>query len=161
MMKEIVVACVPLIISILKLYPKSSFNPVAYHNIKEHIILFLQKPSLLLSFLLSLRTILFNSIYIIYYRKERPTNNNLKYFIQLKKQKIFIILISLEENSLYQDIIINYDILKNISDKFSLEEILLRVIPMNQDSENVKDVEQISILAMMKIIYILLLELLG
>lgn len=160
MMKEVVVACVLLIISTLKLHFKNSFNTVVYHNIKEHIILLLQKLSLLLSFLLSLRTTLYDSIYIIYYGKERLTNYNLKYFMQLKKQKIFISLISLQENSLYQDIIINYDILKSILDKFSLEEILLRVILMNQDSENVKDMEQILILAMMKIVYILLLELL-
>lgn len=43
-----------------------------------------------------------------------------------------------KHNSLYYNTVINYDMLKNMPNKFIFKEILSRVVIINQDSEKCK-----------------------
>lgn len=43
-----------------------------------------------------------------------------------------------KNNLIYCDIVINYDILENIPDKFIFKKILLKIVNINQDNEKHK-----------------------
>lgn len=96
--------------------------------LKWHILLLLQNLFLFLLLLLSLDISLYDLIYVVLYRKKRLTDNDLRYFIQVKNRKIFDILIGLQKhNQLYQDIVINYDMLENMPDEFIFKTSYLKL----------------------------------
>ncbi len=132
MAEEAAIAHAHPVISILKLRPNRGFNPAAYHVIKGHIVLLLQNPFPLLSLLPSPEIALHDLICVVWYKEGRPTDYDLRYFVQIKKQKILDALTWLHEhNPLYRGIIINHDMLETIPDEFIQEGISSRVVSMN------------------------------
>ncbi len=74
--------------SILKLRPNRGFNPAAYHAIKRHILLLLQNVFTLLSLLPSPEIVLYDLMRIVWCGEGRPTDYNLRHFVQVRRQKI-------------------------------------------------------------------------
>lgn len=89
--------------SILKLRPNRGFNPAAYHAIKGHVVLLPQNPSPLLSLLPSPEIALHDLIRVVWCGEGRPTDYDLRHFVQVRRQKILDALICLQgHNPLYR-----------------------------------------------------------
>ncbi len=88
MAEEAAIAHAHPVTSILKLRPNRGFNPAAYHAIKGHVILLPQNPSLLLSLLPSPEIGLHDLIRVVWYGKRRPTDYDLRHFVQVRRQEI-------------------------------------------------------------------------
>ncbi len=136
MAEEAAIARAHPVTSILKLRPNRGFNLAAYYAIKGHIVLLPQNPSSFLSLLPSPEIALHDLICIIWYGKRRPTDYDLRHFVQVRRQKILDTLTWLQEhNLLHWDIIINHDMLETMLVEFISEGISSRVVSMNQDFE--------------------------
>ncbi len=136
MAEEAAIARAHPVTSILKLRPNRGFNPTAYHAIKGHVVLLPQNPSPLLSLLPSPEIALHDLIRVVWCGKGRPTDYDLRHFVQVRRQKILDALTWLQEhNPLYRDIVINHDMLETMPDEFIPEGISSRVVSMNQDSK--------------------------
>ena len=85
MAKEAIIVCAHPVISILKLRPSETFNPIVYSGIKEHIVLFPQNSSSLLILLLFPILALHDIIRIVWAGRRRFTNLGLEHFIQVGK----------------------------------------------------------------------------
>ena len=88
MAKEITIARMHPVISILKLRPSKTFNPAAYSDIKMHVVFLPQNLALLLTLLPSLILAMYNVICIVWVGQERLTNINLQHFILVRKQTL-------------------------------------------------------------------------
>lgn len=84
--------------------------------------------------------VLHDDIHIVCVGQGRPTDLDFKHFILVKKQTFFNTPTWLQiYNLLYQNIIINYDLLSFIPNEFIFKSILLRVIIINNNSSECKD----------------------
>lgn len=110
-MEEAIIARTNLIISIIKLRPSSANVSISYSKIWSHTVVLLQQLGPLLIFL-SLNNIqLHDIIRVVWLGKWPPNNNDLQYFGYIRKAKIFEVLLWLKDNNaLYRDIVINFDL---------------------------------------------------
>ncbi len=88
MAEEAAIACAHPMTFIIKLRPNRGFNPAAYHAIKKHVVLFPQNPSPLLSLLQSPEIALHDLIRVVWCGERRPTDYDLRHFVQVRRQKI-------------------------------------------------------------------------
>jgi hypothetical protein len=124
--------------TILKLKPNGFRNPAAYNAIRGHIVTLPQNPGPLLDILPSPVLKFHEHIKIVWSGKSDPTEEDLKYFVQIRKDKVIQALLWLcEHNPLYASVRINHELLSQWSETFIpsvLQESLAR-IPEDEDSK--------------------------
>ncbi len=122
------------VVSSLKLRPSEVFNLVAYSRIKGHAILLPQNPAPLLNLLFSPTLVLHDVIRIFWAVQKRPTDSDLRHFILVRKQTLVDALTWLQTNNpLYQNVIINHDILSSMLDEFIPGDDSSRVVIIEND----------------------------
>ena len=124
--------------TILKLKPNGFRSPAAYNAIRGHIVNIPQNPGPLLDILPSPALQFHEHIKIVWSSKTEPTEEDLKDFVQIRKDKVIRALLWLcEHNPLYGSVQVNHQLLAQWSDAFIpsvLQEALIR-IPEDKDSE--------------------------
>ncbi len=135
LVEEAVIARAHPIISIIKLRPSGASISASYSRIRGHVIIFLQQPGPLLN-LLPLNDIqLHNIIRVVWLGKRPPNDNNLRYFGCIKKAKVLEALLWLKDNNaLYKDIVINFDLTDTWGGEFVPASISSRVLQCDEDT---------------------------
>ena len=104
---------------ILKLRPHSKGPLVAYHALKGHMIVLPQNPGPLLQILPSPDLQFEEHIKIVWTRKIRPSLEDLKPWLEVRKSFVIHALLYLQEhNHLYRNIWINWDLLATWQESF-------------------------------------------
>ena len=110
--------------TILKLRPSGRTSLTNYNALRGHMIVIPQDPRPLLQILPSPELRLDNLIKVFWLGKQPPTNQDLKPFLCVRKDKILTALHYLiQHNRLYHDIIINYTMIGGWSNEFIPPEI--------------------------------------
>ncbi len=123
------------IVSIFKLRPSRTFNLTVYSCIKGHVVFLPYNPAFLLTLLPSLTLAVYDIIRIIWAEQGCSTDLDLWYFILVRKQTLLNVLAWLQINNvLYQNIVINYDMLSSMLDEFIFKSISLRVFVIEDNS---------------------------
>ena len=124
--------------TILKLKPNGFRSPAAYNAINGHFINIPQNPGPLLDILPSPTLRFHEHIKIVWTGKTEPTKDDLKGFVQIRKDKVIRALLWLcEHNPLYGSVQVNHQLLAQWSDTFIpsvLQETLI-MVPEDKDSE--------------------------
>jgi hypothetical protein len=106
---------------IIKLRPKGQAAFVNYYGLKGHMIVLPQDPSILPSLDLKLNDV----IKVFWMGKSLPPTANLKYVLQIRKDKVLGTLRFLvQHNKLYRDIQINYPLMDSWADDYIPTEIV-------------------------------------
>jgi hypothetical protein len=138
LMEEYVIARSHPIGTILKLKPNGVRNPTAYNGIRGHIITIPQNPGPLLDILPSPDLQFHDHIRIIWTGKAEPTVDDLKPFVEVRKEKVIRALLWLcEHNRLYKSVKINYGLINQWTEGFIppvLQEAVVNV-PDGRDSD--------------------------
>jgi hypothetical protein len=107
------------IASILKLRPNGAFNPAAYNRLRGHIVVLPQEPGPLLDILPSPEVKLCEKIKIVWFGDRAPTANDLKPYLEVRKDVVLQALRWLRlYNKLYCQIIVNQELLDSWADSF-------------------------------------------
>ena len=110
--------------TILKLRPGGHTSPTNYNALRGHMIVIPQDPGPLLQILPSPELKLENLIKVFWLGKFPPRNQDLKPFLQVRKDKVLAVLLYLvRHNRLYHDITINYTMIEGWTDEFIPPEI--------------------------------------
>jgi hypothetical protein len=124
--------------AILKLRPNGLQNAAAYNAIRGHIITIPQNPGPLLDILPSPDLQFHDYLRIVWLGKSDPTTNDLKPFVQVRKDKILRALLWLcENNPLYESVTINRDLIDRWEASFIppvLQDSIVNISP-EEDSE--------------------------
>jgi hypothetical protein len=119
LMEEYVIARSHPIGTILKLKPNGVRNPTAYNGIRGHVITIPQNPGPLLDILPSPDLQFHDHIRIIWTGKAEPTVDDLKPFVEVRKEKVIRALLWLcEHNRLYKSVKINYGLINQWTEGF-------------------------------------------
>jgi hypothetical protein len=125
------------IAAILKLKPNGMQNPTAYNGIRGHIVTLPQNPGPLLDILPSPGLHFYDRIGIVWTGKTKPTIEDLRPFVEVRKEKVIRALLWLcENNPLYESVQINHDLIDQWTESFVprvLEEAVVHV-PEDNDS---------------------------
>jgi len=98
--------------TILKLKPNGVRNPTAYNGIRGHIVTIPQNPGPLLDILPSPDLQFHDHIRVVWTGKTEPTVDDLKPFVEVRKEKVIRALLWLcENNTLYNSVQINYELI--------------------------------------------------
>jgi hypothetical protein len=107
--ERLIARCRP-IASILKLHPNGAYNPAAYNRLRGHIIVLPQDPDPLLDILPSAELKLHEKIRLIWFGDRPPVTDDLKPYLEVRKQVLYQPLQSLQlNNKLYSRIRVNQD----------------------------------------------------
>jgi len=110
--------------TILKLRPGGHSTPANYHALRGHMIVIPQNPEPLLQILPSPDLKLQNLIKVFWLGNQPPTNQDLKPYLQVRKDKVLAALTYLvRHNQLYRDLTINYDMMEEWPNDFIPSEI--------------------------------------
>ena len=138
LMEEYVIARSHPIGTILKLKPNGVRNPTAYNGIRGHIITIPQDPGPLLNILPSPDLQFHDHIRVIWTGKTEPTADDLKPFVQVRKNKVIQALLWLcEHNPLYKSVRINHGLITQWAESFIppvLQESVIN-LPEDRDSD--------------------------
>jgi len=138
LMEEYVIARSHPIGTILKLKPNRVRNPTAYNGIRGHIITIPQDPGPLLNILPSPDLQFHDHIRVIWTGKTEPTADDLKPFVQVRKNKVIQALLWLcEHNPLYKSVRINHGLITQWAESFIppvLQESVIN-LPEDRDSD--------------------------
>jgi Domain of unknown function (DUF6570) len=115
--------------TILKLRPNGYVSPVNYNALRGHFIVIPQDPGPLLHILPSPELRLNNLIKVFWLGKQRPTNQDLKPFLGVRKNKVLLALQYLvQHNQLYHDITINHTMIEDWPAEFIPPEVANNII---------------------------------
>ena len=124
--------------AILKLKPNGLRNPTAYNGIRGHIVTIPQNPGPLLDILPSPDLQFHDHIRIVWTGKKEPTVDDLKPFVEVRKEKVIRALLWLcENNTLYKSVQINHELIDQWAESFIppvLQEAIIHV-PEDRDSD--------------------------
>src|SRR5271168_827553 len=138
LMEEYVIARSHPIGTILKLKPNGVRNPTAYNGIRGHIVTIPQNPGPLLDILPSPDLQFHDHIRIIWTGKTEPTVDDLKPFVEVRKEKVIRALLWLcQHNILYKSVTINHELIDQWAESFIppvLQEAVVNV-PEASDSD--------------------------
>ena len=110
--------------TILKLRPGGHTSPTNYNTLRGHMIVIPQDPGPLLQILPSPELKLEKLIKVFWLGKFPPRNQDLKPFLQVRKDKVLAALLYLvRHNRFYHDITINYTMIEGWTDEFIPPEI--------------------------------------
>jgi hypothetical protein len=117
---------------VLKLRSGGRSSPVHYQALRGHFILIPQEPGPLLQILPS-PALEFNQLIKVFWLGNRPlTESDLKPFLTVRKDKVLRALQYLVENNpLYQDVVINYPMVDEWADDFIPAELQHHIISVN------------------------------
>ncbi len=112
LVEEAVIAWAHPIISIIQLRPSGGNIFVSYSRVRGHAMVLPQQPGLLFNLLPS-NDIQFHDIIRVVWLGKRPANDNdLRYFGRIRKAKVLEELLWLKDNNaLYKNIVINFDLM--------------------------------------------------
>ena len=137
LMEEYAIARSHPIGTILKLKPNGLRNPTAYNNIRGHIVTIPQNPGPLLDILPSPDLQFHDYIRVIWTGKTEPTVDDLKPFVEVRKDKVIQALLWLcEHNPLYKSVNINHELINQWAESFIpplLQEAIIN-LPEDRDS---------------------------
>jgi hypothetical protein len=138
LMEEYAIARSHPIGAILKLKPNGVRNPTAYNGIRGHIVTIPQNPGPLLDILPSPELQFHDHIRIIWTGKTEPTVDDLKPFVEVRKEKVIRALLWLcEHNPLYKSVKINHELINQWTESFIppvLQEAVVN-LPEEKDSD--------------------------
>src|SRR5271163_572194 len=138
LMEEYAIARSHPIGTILKLKPNGVPNPTAYNGIRGHIVTIPQNPGPLLDILPSPDLQFHDHIRIIWTGKTEPTVDDLKPFVEVRKEKVIRALLWLcQHNILYKSVTINHELIDQWAESFIppvLQEAVVNV-PEASDSD--------------------------
>ena len=110
--------------SILKLRPNNRRNPASYHSLRRHMIVFPQTPGPLLQILPSPTLRLQDIIKVFWVGKTQPSREDLKPFLEIRKQQVLAALQWLvDHNRYYHDLKINHSLLSSWPAEFIPDQI--------------------------------------
>jgi len=138
LMEEYAIARSHPIGTVLKLKPNGLKNPTAYNAIRGHIITIPQNPGPLLDILPSPNLQFHDHIRVIWTGKAEPTVDDLKPFVEVRKEKVIRALLWLcEHNPLYHSVKINHELISRWSESFIPPVIQEAVtnLPETEDSD--------------------------
>jgi hypothetical protein len=125
--------------TILKLKPYGVRNPTAYNGIRGHIIAIPQDPGPLLNILPSPQLQFHDYICVVWTGKTQPTSEDLKPFIQVRKDRVIQALLWLcDHNPLYKSVQINYELVNQWTECFIppvLQEAIVQIPEDNKSEE--------------------------
>ncbi len=111
LVEEAVITRAHPIISIIKLRPSGASVSASYSRIRGHAVVLSQQSGPLLNLLPSNDIQLHDIIRVVWLGKRPPNDNNLRYFGRIRKAKVLEALLWLKNNNaLYKDIVINFDL---------------------------------------------------
>ena len=126
--------------TILKLRPGNRSAPTNYHALRGHMIVIPQDPGPLLQILPSPELKLDNLIKVFWLGKCKPTNQDLKPFLQVRKDKVLAALQYLVENNhLYNDLTINYSMIESWPADFIPPEITNNIISLENPDHHERE----------------------
>src|SRR5271155_458049 len=138
LMEEYAIARSHPIGTILKLKPNGVPNPTAYNGIRGHIVTIPQNPGPLLDILPSPDLQFHDHIRTIWTGKTEPTVDDLKPFVEVRKEKVIRALLWLcQHNILYKSVTINHELIDQWAESFIppvLQEAVVNV-PEASDSD--------------------------
>ncbi|TMD61399.1 MAG: hypothetical protein E6I91_17785 [Chloroflexi bacterium] len=138
LMEEYAIARSHPIGTILKLKPNGLVNPTAYNGIRGHIVTIPQNPGPLLDILPSPELQFHDHIKIIWSGRTEPTVDDLKPFVEVRKDKVIRALLWLcEHNILYKSVKINHELINQWTESFIppvLQEAVIN-LPEARDSD--------------------------
>jgi hypothetical protein len=123
--------------TILKLRPNGLPCPVAYNAIRGHLVAIPQDPGPLLNILPSADLRFHDHIGVVWSSKTLPTAEDLRPFVQVRKDKVMRALLWLCQNTpLYQSVEINHDLLDQWSESFIPQDLLdtIGIVDAAEDS---------------------------
>jgi hypothetical protein len=124
--------------AILKLKPNGIRNPTAYNGIRGHIVTIPQNPGPLLDILPSPDLQFYDHIRIVWTGKAEPTADDLRPFVEIRKEKVLRALLWLcQHNPLYKSIRVNHELIDQWADSHIppvLQEAVVHV-PEDRDSD--------------------------
>src|SRR5579871_3512422 len=136
LMEEYAIARSHPIGTILKLKPNGVRNATAYNGIRGHIITIPQNPGPLLDILPSPDLQFHDHIRVIWTSKSEPTVDDLKPFLEVRKEKVIRALLWLcEHNPLYKSVKINHELINQWTESFIPSVLQEAVISLSENSE--------------------------
>ena len=124
--------------AILKLKPNGVRNPTAYNGIRGHIVTIPQNPGPLLDILPSPDLQFYDHIRIVWAGKAEPTADDLRPFVEIRKEKVLRALLWLcQHNPLYRSVRVNHELIDQWADSHIpplLQDAVVH-IPEDQDSD--------------------------
>lgn len=136
LVEEGVIARAHPVISILKLRPSGTSFSASYQRIRGHAVVLPQNPGPLLTLLPSPTLQLHDVIRVVWASKRPHTVADIRLFGRIRKRKILDALTWLKENNtLYQDISINHDLLDGWNEEFVPVGISSRVLKYDPSHE--------------------------
>ncbi len=137
LMEEYAIARSHPIGTILKLKPNGARNPTAYNGIRGHLVTIPQDPGPLLDILPSPDLQFHDHIRVIWTGKTEPTVDDLKPFVQVRKDKVIRALLWLcEHNLLYKSVKINHDLINQWAENFIPPVLQEAVINLPEDRDS-------------------------
>ncbi len=134
LVEKVVIARAHPIISIIKLRPSGASVSTSYSRIRGHAVILPQQPGPLLNLLPSNNIQLYDIIRVVWLGKQPPNDNDLQYFGRIKKAKVLKVLLWLKDNNaLYKDIVINFDLTDTWKGEFIPAGISSRVLQYDED----------------------------
>lgn len=111
LVKEVVITWAHPITIIIKLRPSCTSVSAFYLRIWRHVVVLPQQLALLFNFLLSSNLHLYDIIQVVWLEKHPYNEDNLQYFSQIRKVKVFEMLMWVKDNNaLYKNRVINVDL---------------------------------------------------
>jgi hypothetical protein len=137
LMEEYVIARSHPIGTILKLKPNGITNPTAYNGIRGHIVTIPQNPGPLLDILPSPGLQCYDHIRVVWTGKTEPTMDDLKPFVEVRKEKVIRALLWLcEHNTLYKSVRINHELISQWAESFIPPVLQEAVVHMPEGRED-------------------------
>jgi len=125
---------------VLKLRPNGHVSSVSYNALRGHIIVIPQNPGPLLQILPSPELRLDNLIKVFWLGKQPPTDENLKPFLCVRKDKVLLALHYLvQHNQLYHDITINYPMIEDWPAEFIPPEVANNIIHIEKNDHHERE----------------------
>jgi len=124
------------IVSVLKLRPNGTVNPLAYNRLRGHVIVLPQDPGPLLDILPSAELKLYEKINVVWFGDRPPTAADLKPYLEVRKLVVYRALQWLRlYNKLYSQIVVNQDLLDSWADSFIPSDLENSIVQGQDDSE--------------------------
>jgi hypothetical protein len=123
--------------TILKLRPAGLPCPAAYNAIRGHLVTIPQDPGPLLNILPSPDLRFHDHIGVVWSGKTQPTVDDLKPFVEVRKDKVIQALLWLcRNNPLYRSVQINHELLDQWSERFIPQDLLdtMGIVDNTEDS---------------------------
>jgi hypothetical protein len=126
--------------TVLKLRPGGRPSPINYKALRGHMIVIPQDPGPLLQILPSPELRLDNLLKVFWLGKRAPTDDDLKPFLRVRKDKVLAALQYLvQNNDLYHDLAINYGMIDGWSPDFIPPEIRDNIICLEKPDHHERE----------------------